>query len=107
MTFFPESFLLHTLNAHILNNKASATVEKKYLRDQQVRSLVVRIKTTVSLLRKDYALTVFLVELCVLHVLLLILQDFTNLLPNQGFNIYRICTEKFLSSDFIKSFIVP
>lgn len=62
-----------------------------------------------SLLWKDYGLTIFLVgKQRTMHLTcLLILQGFTNHLPSQDFNIYRTSTEKFMSSDFIKLFIVP
>lgn len=96
-------------------------MEEKFLREQQVHSVVLRVKTTVSLsiswfnfyfftlFSFVYLLIIFFLvgkNLCVLHILLLILQDFKNNLPSQDFNIYRTCTEKFMSSDFIKLFIL-
>lgn len=49
---FSWVFLLHTLNVYSLNNDVFSIVEEKFLREQQVHSLVLKVTTMVSLLQK-------------------------------------------------------
>lgn len=69
-----------------------------------------RIKDSLCLLWDDYGLIVFLVEKQVTYITSYIYYFkfywIWKLLPSQDFNVHRTCSEKLISNQFIRSFIL-